>query len=153
MHQSIEMKPAGLNGSNAGDAWKTLYGKNSKPVKYKFNLGYQVKISKHKRIFEKGNLPSCHWTEETITIAQRMPRDPPVYRLKQAVDGDFIQRTFCEQELKKVIETKDHLFRVEKVLKFRGKGANKEALVQWKGHPSKYNSRLPYEQLVALQQT
>ena len=33
-----------------------------------------------------------------------------MYRLKEA-DGDFIQGTFYEQELQKVIETPDHLFR------------------------------------------
>ena len=54
-------------------------------------MGDQVKISKHKRIFEKGYLPS--WTEKTFTVAQRLPRDPPVYRLKEA-DGDWIQGTF-----------------------------------------------------------
>lgn len=41
--------------------------KNLKPIKYKFNLGEQIKIIKHKRIFEKGYLPS--WTEETFTTA------------------------------------------------------------------------------------
>ena len=69
-------------------------------MKYKFNLGDQVKISKHKRIFEKGCLPS--WTEETFTIVKRLPRDPTVYRLNEA-DGDFVQATFYEQELQKVI--------------------------------------------------
>ena len=82
------MKPTDVNRCNAQDVWKTSYGRNSKPIKQKFNLGAPVKISKHKRIFEKGYLPS--WTEETFTIAQRFPRDLPVYRLKEAY-GDFIQ--------------------------------------------------------------
>lgn len=83
-------------------------GKTRKPIKYKFNLRDQVKISKHKWIFEKGYLPS--WTEQTFTIA---PRDPPVYCLKEA-DGYFIQGTFYEQELQKVTETPYHLFCVKK---------------------------------------
>ncbi|XP_078364069.1 uncharacterized protein LOC144648359 [Oculina patagonica] len=116
---------------------------------YKFNVGDQVKISKYKKVFEKGYLPS--WTEETFTIGQRLPRNPPVYRLKEA-NGDWIQGTFYEAELQKVIEKADHLFRIEKILKSRGKGKQKEVLVLWKGWPRSYASWLPSKQLVLLQQ-
>lgn len=75
-----------------------------------------------------------------------------MYHLKEA-DGDFIQGTFYEPELQKVLEKPDHLFRIEKILKYRGKGASKEALVHWKGWPKKYDSWIPYKQLVSLQQT
>lgn len=112
--------------SNAHDVWKTLYEKDSKPIKYNFNLGDQVNISKGKRIFEKGYLPS--WTEETFTIAQRLPRNPPVYRLTEADDD------FYGQEPQEVIGKPDYLFGVQKVLNFQGKGANKEELVHWKGY-------------------
>ena len=110
--------------------WKTLYQNQRKPAKYKFKVGDQVKISKHKRIFEKGYLPS--WTEETFTVAQRVPRDPPVYRLKEA-DGDLIQGTFYESELQKVIETVHHLFRIEKVLKHRRKGVEQRSVSALEG--------------------
>lgn len=107
VHGSIKMNPADVNRSNTQDVWKTLFGKNLKPMKYKFNLGDQVKIGKG--IFEKGYLPS--WTEETFTIAQRFTRDHSMYRLEET-DGDFIQGNFYEQELQKVIGTLDHVFRV-----------------------------------------
>ena len=90
-----------------------------KPFSYKFKVGDQVKISKHKRVFEKSYLPN--WSEETFTVAQRIARDPPVYKLKE-LDGELIKGTFYETELQKVIEPKDHLFRVEKFLRRRGKG-------------------------------
>ena len=151
VHRSIKMRPADVNENNASEVWNNLYRNLfKKPTKYKFKVGDQVKISKHKRIFEKGYLPS--WTEETFTVAQRLPRDPPVYRLKEA-DGDWIQGTFYEFELQKVIETEKHLFRIETILKRRGRGANKEVLVHWKGWPKKYDSWIPHNQLVALQQT
>ena len=94
------MKPADVNWSNAQDVWKTLYGKNSRPIKYKYNLGVEVKICKREQILEKGYLPS--WTEETFTTAQRLPRDPAMYRLNEG-DTDFIQGTSYEQDLPKVI--------------------------------------------------
>ena len=105
------MKPADVNESNEHAVWRTLYGKQSAPTKYKFKVRDQVKISKHKRIFQKNYLPS--WTEETFTIAQRIPRDPPVYRLKEA-DGDFIQGTFYEPELQKVLESQITCFALKK---------------------------------------
>ena len=82
-------------------------------------------------------------------VAQRLPRDPPACFLKEA-DGDWIQGTFYEFELQKVIETSHHLFRMEKFLKHRGKGEQKEVLVHWKGWRNKYDSSIPYNQLVAL---
>ena len=74
--------------------------------KYKFMVGDQVKISKYKRVFQKGYLPS--WTEESFTVEQRLPRNPRVYRLKKA-DGELIRGTFYEAELQKVIERSHHI--------------------------------------------
>lgn len=149
VHRSIKMKPIDVTVFTAQKVWRTLYGKQSSTKQYKFNVGDQVKISKYKKVFEKGYLPS--WTEETFTIGQRLPRNPPVYRLKEA-NGDWIQGTFYEAELQKVIEKADHLFRIEKILKSRGKGKQKEVLVLWKGWPRSYASWLPSKQLVSLQQ-
>ena len=126
VHRSIKMKPADVTVFNAQDAWRTLYSKQTPSKKYKFNVGDQVKISKYKKVFKKGYLPS--WTEETFTIAQRLPRTPPVYRLKEA-NGDLIQGTFYETELQRVIEKSNHLFRIETILKSRGKGRKKERSV------------------------
>jgi len=124
------MKPADVTVFNAQDVWKTLYGKQTPFKKYKFNVGDQVKISKNKKVFEKGYLPS--WTEETFTIAQRLPLNPPVYRLKEAND-DLIQGIFYETGLQRVIEKSNHLFCIEKILKSRGKGRKKAVLLHWKG--------------------
>ena len=97
------------------------------------------------RVFEKSYLPN--WSEKTFTVAQRIARDPPVYKLKEH-DGELIKGTFYE--LQKVIEPKDHLFRVEKVLRRRGKGQQAEVLVHWKGCLKKYDSWVPASQLVSL---
>ena len=80
------MKPVYVNENNASEVWNNSYGNLFKMLtKYKFEVGDQVKISKHRCIFEKGYL--LYWTRETFTVAQRLPRDPPVHCLKEA-DGD-----------------------------------------------------------------
>ena len=68
VHQSIQMKLANVTVFNAQDAWRTLFGKQTLFIKSTFNVGDQDKISKYKKVFEKGYLPS--WIEETFTIAE-----------------------------------------------------------------------------------
>ena len=82
-------------------------------------------------------------------MAQRITRDCPVYKFKE-LDGELIKGTFYESELQKVIEPKNHLFRVEKNLLRRGKGGQAEVLVHWKGWLKKYDSWIPACQLVSL---
>ena len=54
-HRSIRKKPINVTQNNEREVWHTLYGEREKegPVKYKFEVGDQVRISKMKRTFEK----------------------------------------------------------------------------------------------------
>ena len=70
-----------------------------RPVHFKFQINDSVRISKVKRTFEKGYLPN--WTEEIFTITERIPRQPPVYRLKD-YSGELLEGVFYEAELQKV---------------------------------------------------
>ena len=48
-HHSIKMKPIDVDVFNAQTVWKTLYGKEKKkPIRYKFKVGDQVRISRFK---------------------------------------------------------------------------------------------------------
>ena len=117
-HRSIKNKPFLVNQNNEKDVWYNLYGslrKTNKKDKFQFRVGDQVRISKARRTFKKGYLPS--WTEEIFTISQRIDKSPPVYRLKDLM-GEDIAGIFYGQELQKVIKT-DDVFRVEKVIKER----------------------------------
>jgi hypothetical protein len=86
-HRSIKTKPALVNAENEEDVFHTLYGSvfdNVQPVKYKFKIGDQVRISKIKRKFEKGYLPN--FSKEIFTVSKTLPRNPPVYKLKDYDD-------------------------------------------------------------------
>lgn len=138
-HRSIKRTPSSVNKSNADEVWKTLYENSAlKRSPYKFKVGDQVRISKMKRMFEKGYLPN--WSEEIFTISKRIPRNPPVYKLKE-FDGDELEGTFYEQELQKV-QTKgdEEVYKIEKILKTRKRGKTIECYVKWLGYPDKYNS-------------
>ena len=144
-HRSIQKKPINVTQNNEREVWHTLYGKreNKEPIKYKFEVGDQVRISKMKRAFEKGYLPN--FSKEIFTVSQQIPRQPPVYKLKD-YDQEELSRTFYNEELQKVIK-EDDVYEVEKILKNRGKGKNKEVFVKWLGYPAKFNSWIPASQV------
>ena len=140
MHRSIKTKPVLVNAANEEQTWHTLYHDdgigNLHPVKYKFNIGDKVRISKIKRKFEKGYMPN--FSREIFTVSKRIPRQPPVYKLID-YDGEGLKGTFYEKELQKVVKP-DNMYEVENILKKRGKGKNVQYLVKWLGYPDKFNS-------------
>ena len=97
-HRSIQKKPINVTQKNEREVWHTLYGEREKkePVKYKFEVGDQVRISKMKRTFEKGYLPN--FSKEIFTVSQQIPRHPPVYKLKdydqEELSGTFVRADF-----------------------------------------------------------
>ena len=105
-------------------------------LKYKFKVGDKVRISKLKRKFEKSYLPN--FSTEIFVVSKRLPRDPPVYKLKD-YDGEELKGTFYDKELQKVVKD-DDVYEVEKILKKRGRGSKVQYLVKWLGYPNKFNS-------------
>ena len=129
-HRSIKIKPSQVTKINEAKVWKTLYGNDiDKHVRFKFQVGDRVRISKVKRMFENSYLPNF---TEIFTVYKRMARQAPVYKLKDDA-GEILDGTFYEPELQKIIKN-DDLYRIEKILwKRRHKGVV-EYLVRWKGY-------------------
>ena len=76
-HRSIKMKPTQVTKANESKVWDTLYdGDVQKQVRFKFEVGDRVRISKVKRMFEKSYLPN--FTEEMFTVYKRFARQVPV---------------------------------------------------------------------------
>ena len=97
----------------------------------KFKVGDKVRISKYKRkIFDKGFTPN--WTEEVFFINEILPTKPVTYKIRD-YNGEVIEGSFYEQELQK---TNQDTFRIEKILKKKGK----KAYVKFKGYSNDFNS-------------
>ncbi len=136
-HRSIQMRPIDVNKSNEETVWQTLYGKTiKKPARFKFQMGDQVRVSIAKKIFDKGY--KANWSTEIFTIAQRIPRSPPVYRLDDQ-QGERIEGVFYEAELQHIIKT-DDIYKVEKIVKRKKQNGKLFYLVKWLGWPDKFNS-------------
>ena len=113
-HRSIGQALASVSLLNVGQLRRKLYGNSwAKPIReLKLTLGDQVRISKSRRTFKKGYLPS--WTQEIFTVTKIIPRVSPVYRLRDYAD-DEIDGVFYAKELQKVHKS-DDIYKIEKIL-------------------------------------
>ncbi|XP_035211472.1 uncharacterized protein LOC118185697 [Stegodyphus dumicola] len=136
IHRSTGYAPADVKPELESEIFEKLYGYSIKP-RYKFEVNDQVRISKTRRAFRKGYLPS--WTDEVFVIYKRYPSSPPTYLLKD-LKGTVLKGRFYEQELQKVLKSSHDFWRVEKILQTRGVGAKKEYFVKWKGFDRRFNS-------------
>nr|XP_055049768.1 uncharacterized protein LOC129435990 [Misgurnus anguillicaudatus] len=146
---SIKMRPVNVNKENEPLVFQNLYaGMKNETRSFKFKVGDVVRISKVRGTFAKGY--EQNYTEEYFTVAARVPRQPPVYRLSD-YDGEIIDGVFYEEELQKIIVCKDKAFKVEKILGEKKQGRNTLVLVKWLGWPAKFNSYVDKKALVDLQ--
>ena len=96
----------------------------------KFSIGDNVRITKKKKIFDKGY--TQRWTEEKFTISKIQLTIPVTYKVTD-YNGEEIQGSFCEQELQKTLQD---VLRIEKVLRRK----EDKSLVKWMEYPKSFNS-------------
>ena len=124
------MKPADVNSSTYIDFNKENNKKGSK-----FEVGYNVRISKYKNIFEKGYISNC---SGEIFVIKRVKITVPwtyVVRDEEKEKGE-------EKELQ-IINQKE--FRVEKVIKRNGD----KLYVKWKIYKTSFNSCIDKKDMIS----
>jgi len=141
------MEPANVKVSNSEEVRLSTYIARQaadkkfgapKHRRFLFKLGDHVRISHLKTAFTRAYDES--YTGEIFVVAKRYYRGTlPVYRLKDMMNED-IKGTFYQSELQKIDVDSDQLWKVEKVLKRRGKWKNRQLFVAWKNYPPKFNS-------------
>ena len=125
VHSSTKLTPVEASKEeNELKVWRNLYPDRYKTSRLnpKFSVGDEVRITKKKKVFEKGY--TTRWTEEIFTIKEIRETDPITYKLED-LQGEEIKGTFYEPELQK---TEQQVFRIEKIIK-KEKG---KSLVKWK---------------------
>ena len=143
VHSSTKLTPKEASKKkNELTVWRNLYPDRYKKynITPKFSVGDEVRITKKKKVFEKGY--TTRWTEEIFTITEVQNTNPVTYKLTD-LKGEEIKGTFYEPELQK---TEQQIFRIEKVIK-KEKG---RSFVKWKGYFDKFNSWVDNKDLIDL---
>jgi hypothetical protein len=115
-----------------------------KPV-FKYGVGDKVRISHIRSLFDREYQQK--WSSEVFKVAKRYMRERiPVYRLVD-LEGEEIKGTFYQQELQGVYVDEDTVYKIEKVLKRRTIGRQKQVLIRWLHWPPKFDSWIPLSEL------
>ena len=141
VHSSTKMTPVEASKKkNELNVWRNLYPDRLKihDLTPKFSVGDEVRISKKKKVFEKGY--TTRWTEEVFTIVKIQNTYPITYKIAD-LNGEEIDGTFYEPELQK---TEQQIYRIEKIIK-KEKG---KSLVKWKSYSDKFNSWVDNKDLI-----
>ena len=142
-HSSIKMTPVeGSMKKNEKKVFENLYGEigTVSKKKPKFKLGDFVRIPRKKGTFEKGY--TVRWSEEVFKVVEILHSVPITYKLRDLNDEE-IKGSFYEEELQK---SKQQVFRIEKVIRKRGK----KILVKWLGYDDSFNSWIDMDSVEKL---
>ncbi|XP_041349255.1 uncharacterized protein LOC121368583 [Gigantopelta aegis] len=141
-HRTIGMAPNKVTDEKETNIWRKMYWPKedvkTKKKCFRFKVGDKVRLTHLRNVFSREY--DERWTGEIFSIIQTLLRGGiPLYRVKYC-NGDEILRTFYQSELQKIDVKEDDFWKVEKILKTRGRGANKEHYVKWLNWPKKFNS-------------
>ena len=144
IHSTIDMAPTAVTKANEETARLSTYFSSHlpfKPVKhlqFRFRIGDKVRITHLRNIFSREY--DEKWTGEIFTIFKRFWRkQTPIYRIKD-YNGMEITGSFYQAEIQKVNLRDDEQLKIEKILRSRGSGRNKQYLIKWLNWPVKFNS-------------
>jgi hypothetical protein len=146
-HSATGIAPVKVNESNYEKIYEDVYipllnkRASIKPL-YTFNIGDLVRISMTKEPFSRGYKQK--FTEELFRIKNKIPSDPPRYRLEDLL-GEDIKGSFYAQDLQKfhLKDTSEVSFKIERILGERKVGGRKYKLIKWRGYSDKFNSLIP----------
>ncbi|CAG2245164.1 unnamed protein product [Mytilus edulis] len=144
VHRTIDMPPAEVTNANEEIARLSTYfssHSSTKPVKrlqFRYKKGDKVRITHLRNVFSREY--DQKWTGEIFTVFRRYWRgQTQIYRIKD-YNNDKITGSFYQSELQKVELSDNEQWKIEKIIKGKGTGRNKQYFVKWLNWPVKFNS-------------
>ena len=132
-HSGICSEPINVNKTNEKQLWWQMYwpkepydpNRKKHEIKYAFKIGDRVRTTFLRRLFQREY--DTRWTGEIFKITRRFMRQgQPIYKLADWYNKP-VKGTFYQKELQKIEVTDDDMFKVEKVIKYKGRGNKREA--------------------------
>ena len=118
--------------------FKKVKENNTTPI---FKVGDEVRITRKKKLFEKGY--TANWTNKIYTIEKVLHTLPPTYKLKTDC-GVVMEGSFYEPELQ--LNKVDH-FMIDKILGWKKIKGKKHGLIKWVGYDDSYNTWEPEKEI------
>jgi hypothetical protein len=110
-HRTIDRAPSSVKRKDVDALHAKMFPLATRVVPAKFKVGARVRISKTRRVFDKGYLPN--WTVELFTVTKVLDTNPPTYKLRdydgEEIDGTFTRRNY-NQWRKKTTFTESRKF-------------------------------------------
>lgn len=154
------LAPKNVNELNEASLWNRMYvnslgksksttgksterqfskGSNFQPArKYNFDRGNLVRISYTKSPFQRAYKQS--FTDEVFLITDRYLIDSiPVYKLSDT-QNEIVEGVFYGPDLQRVIKPDTELYKIDRILRRKGKGRDQQVLVRWQGYGPKFDS-------------
>ncbi len=141
-HSSIGMTPNEVTHQNSEKVWWTIYNNLPVPKTNMLKEGDYVRIVMNIKRFQKEATPGC--SKEIFQVKTILSTSPPTYSICD-LNQETLKGTFYREELQKV--KLPSTFKIEKVLKRRGKNKNRELFVKWEGYPNSFNSWIKASEL------
>jgi len=147
IHRTIGMAPSKVSEEHVSKIWHKVYGNyaNSGYTIAKVKNNETIRIPTLKTPWDKGYIPN--WTEEVFKINKPVHHLKKVYKVEDETN-EKISGVYYPEEIQQINNSKDHFYKVEKILKHKlNKKGKKELFVKWKGWPDKFNSWITEDQL------
>ena len=84
-----------------------------------------------------------NWSDEVFRVVGIDQNQQPVMYILEDLKHNIIEGKFYEEELQDIGKALPTIYRIEKVIRARGKGKDKEYLVKWHGFDSTHNMWIP----------
>ena len=124
---------------------RNLILKRKEKINFNFNIGDRVRTTYTRRPFECTY--DSKWTGEIFKISRRfICQHQLIYKLVDWYEKP-VEGTFYQKELQKIETTGDDMWKIEKYLKYKGRGNKREALVHWLGWPKQFDSLIPASEI------
>ena len=144
-HSSTGVTPRQGVASDSTQLWKRIYDAKKRKTPYpkntithKYKVGDNVRISLVRQPYAKAY--DEKWTQELFAISSlKVKEQIPVYTLKDW-NNKPIGGIFYQAEVQHVRVDENKTYSIEKIIKTRKVGGEKQHFVKWKGWPKTYNS-------------
>ncbi len=127
--------------------WWTNYNNLPIPNTNLLKEGDYVRIVMNIKRFQKEATPG--WSKEIFQVKTLLSTSPPTYTIWD-LNQETLKGTFYREELQKVKLPSSDTYKIEKILKRRGKNKNREVFVKWEGYPDSFNTWIKARELHSI---